>query len=165
MRDTPYNVLFLCAGNSARSIMAEIILNTEGKGHFRAYSAGSRPAGQVHPFTLELAELLGYPTDKLRSKSLDEYNRPGAPDLDLIITLCDASAEACPVWPGHPATAHWDFPDPVMEQGDEAHRRQVFHQVFRQMSERMRLLLALPERALDRMALETHARVIAPEPA
>lgn len=155
-----YNVLFLCRANSARSIMAEMILNTEGNGHFRAYSAGSQPRGEVNPHVLELARDIGYPVETLRSKSWDEFAGPDAPQMDLIITLWDADGEDYPDWPGHPATARWGFPDPVSIEASEAAKRHAFHQDFRQISERIRLLLALPERMLDRMALQTHAREV-----
>ena len=159
MSEHVYNVLFLCKGNSARSIMAEMILNTEARGRFRAYSAGSDPVGSVHPLVLELARDIDYPQAELPSKGLEEFARPGAPEMDLIITVCsDQTDEPCPVWPGHPATAHWHFPDPLAAEGSEAQRRNHFHQVFRQLSERIHFLLMLKDATLDRMALETHAR-------
>jgi arsenate reductase len=159
MTDHIYNVLFLCKGNSARSIMAEMILNTESHGRFRAFSAGSEPVGSVHPMVLELARNIDYPLDTLRSKGLEAFAGPDAPVMDLIITVCtDQADEPCPVWPGHPATAHWHFPDPLTVEGSEAQRYNAFHQVFRQMSERIHFLLMLKDATLDRMALETHAR-------
>jgi len=159
MSQRTYNVLFLCKGNSARSIMAEMILNTESHGRFRAYSAGSHPVGHVDPLVLELARDIDYPLDGLRSKSIDEFAGPDAPAIDLLITVCsDQADEPCPVWLGHPATAQWHFPDPLGEMGSEARRRDLFHHVFRQMSERTHFLLMLKDATLDRMALETHAR-------
>jgi arsenate reductase len=159
MTEHLYNVLFLCKGNSARSIMAEIILNSESHGRFLAYSAGSDPVGVVHPFVLELARDIDYPVERLRSKGLEAFSGPGAPVMDLIITLCaEQASEPCPVWPGHAATAYWHFPDPLAAEGDEDHRRAYFHQVYRQMSERIHFLLLLKDANLDRMALETHAR-------
>lgn len=158
-----YNVLFLCKGNSARSIMAEIILNTEGHGRFRAYSAGSEPVGSIHPYVLEMARDIDYPVESLHSKGLDEFAQADAPHMDLIITVCsDQADEPCPVWPGHPATALWHFPDPLAVDGSEGAKRTFFHQVFRQMAERIHFLLMLKDVTLDRMALETHAREVAP---
>jgi arsenate reductase len=159
MADHVYNVLFLCKGNSARSIMAEMILNSEAHGRFRAYSAGSEPVGSIHPLVQELAQDIDYPLDTLRSKSLDEFARPDAPEMDLIITVCsDQADEPCPVWPGRPASAHWHFPDPLAVEASDPRRRDVFQQVFRQLSERIHFLLMLKDATLDRMALETHAR-------
>ena len=146
----PYNVLFLCTGNSARSIMAEALLNKLGGGRFRAYSAGSRPAGAVNPFTLELLRQDGFPTEGLRSKSWEEFSRPGAPRMDFVFTVCDkAAGETCPVWPGHPITAHWGFEDPVACRGDDTAKRERFRHV------------CLPIDKLDRMKLEQELRAIA----
>jgi arsenate reductase len=159
MAEHTYNVLFLCKGNSARSIMAEMILNTEAHGRFRAFSAGSEPVGSVHPYVLELARDIGYPLETLHSKGLEAFTHADAPLMDLIITVCsDQADEACPVWPGHPATAHWHFLDPLHVEGSDARKRDVFHQVFRQLSERIHFLLMLKDATLDRMALQTHAR-------
>lgn len=153
-----HNVLFLCTGNSARSILAEAILNKVGEGRFRAWSAGSFPKGEVHPGALRLLEARGYPTEGLRSKSWDEFARPGAPEFDLIITVCDnAAGEVCPVWPGHPATAHWGLPDPAAVEGDEAAVDRAFADVHRQLYARLTLLAALNVEALDRLALKTRA--------
>lgn len=153
-----HNVLFLCTGNSARSILAEAILNKVGEGRFRAWSAGSFPKGEVHPGALRLLEARGYPTEGLRSKSWDEFARPGAPEFDLIITVCDnAAGEVCPVWPGHPATAHWGLPDPAAVEGGEAAVDRAFADVHRQLYARLTLLAALNVEALDRLALKTRA--------
>lgn len=153
-----HNVLFLCTGNSARSILAEAILNKVGEGRFRAFSAGSFPKGEVHPGALRLLEARGYSTEGLRSKSWDEFARPGAPEFDLIVTVCDdAAGEVCPVWPGHPATAHWGLPDPAAVDGDAAAVDRAFADVHRQLHARLTLLAALNVEALDRLALKTGA--------
>lgn len=142
---SPRNVLFLCTGNSARSLMAESLLAGLGGGRFRAFSAGSRPAGAPNPLALEVLRRHGLPTAGLRSKSWDEFAREGAPAMDLIFTVCDnAAAEPCPVWPGHPATAHWGFPDPAAAQGTEAERRAAFERVFAGLRARIEAFLALP---------------------
>lgn len=165
MNDKTYNVLFLCAHNSARSIMAEVILNSESHGRFRAFSAGSEPLGRVDPLVLELACGVGYAAESLRSKGWDEFARADAPVMDLIITLCDASDRAsCPVWPGHPATAHWRFADPLLTDGEEALRRRVYQREFRELAERIHFLIRLPDANLDRLALATHARRVAEVP-
>ncbi len=157
-----YNVLFLCTGNSARSILAEALLNKLGGGRFVAYSAGSQPAGQVNPFTLELLQRDGFPTADLRSKSWEEFSRPGAPHMDFVFTVCDkAAGETCPVWPGHPITAHWGFEDPVAFQGDAAAKREHFRHVCLQIANRIHLFTALPIDKLDRMKLEHEVRAIA----
>lgn len=154
------NVLFLCTGNSARSILAEAVLNKVGEGRFRAWSAGSFPKGEVHPGALRLLEARDYPTEGLRSKSWEEFVRPGAPEFDLIITVCDnAAGEVCPVWPGHPATAHWGLPDPAEEE-DEAAVDRAFAHVHRQLHSRLSLLAALNPEALDRLTLKTRAAEI-----
>lgn len=159
MPEKTYNVLFLCAHNAARSIMAEVILNSESHGRFRAYSAGSEPLGRVEPLVLELARGVDYPIETLSSKSWDVFAQPGAPAMDLIITLCnDSAGEVCPVWPGHPPTAHWRFTDPLSATGDEVRRRRVYQQEFRELSERIHFLIRLPDASLDRLALETRAR-------
>jgi arsenate reductase (thioredoxin) len=132
------NALFLCTGNSARSILAECILNRLGGGRFRAFSAGSQPKGAVHPLALDLLSQLGHPTAALRSKSWDEFARPGAPPMDFLFTVCDSAAnEACPVWPGHPVTAHWGMPDPAAAAGTETERRQAFAETYRILEDRI----------------------------
>lgn len=149
------NVLFLCTGNSARSVLAECLLNDLGKNRFRAYSAGSYPAGKINPFTLEILEKSGYPTAGLRSKSWDEFAAPGAPPMDFVITVCDdAAGEVCPVWPGRPVSAHWGFRDPAAATGSDAEKREVFSQVFHQIALRIRLFLELPVDKLDHIAIE-----------
>src|SRR5919198_854302 len=138
MREQPYNVLFLCTGNSARSIMAEAILNRIGAGKFVAYSAGSQPKEQVNPYTIELLQSLGYETSGLRSKSWHEFAKPGAPPLDFTFTVCDnAAGEACPVWPGHPMTAHWGIEDPAAVEGTELERERAFSEAARFMKNRI----------------------------
>lgn len=150
-----YNVLFLCTGNSARSIMAEAILNRAGNGRFRAWSAGSHPKGEVHPHAIELLESLGYDTGFARSKSWDEFTEPGAPAMDFVFTVCDdAAREACPLWPGRPATAHWGVPDPAAAAGSEAERRYAFTEAYRMLNNRISLFVSLPFSALGRMALD-----------
>ena len=149
------NVLFLCTGNSARSVMAEAILNSLGKGRFRAFSAGSFPAGKVNPFAEALLESKGLDTSGLRSKSWDEFAGPNAPNMDFIFTVCDnAAGEQCPIWPGHPATAHWGFEDPAAFKGPDAEKRKFFERIFVEISARIRLLLALPLDTIDRLALK-----------
>jgi len=152
---THYNVLFLCTGNSARSIMAEAILNHKGKPVFTAYSAGSHPSGTVHPEALKQLELAGISTTGLRSKSWDEFSRPGAPEMQFVFTVCDnAAKEICPVWPGHPMTAHWGVPDPAAVTGDSAEIARAFRQAFFTLDWRISLFLALPLASLDRLALK-----------
>jgi arsenate reductase len=161
MTDRIYNVLFLCTGNSARSILAEALLGTLGKGRFRAFSAGSHPSGQVQPMAADLAKSLGYPADRLRSKSWDEFAQSDAPEMDMVITVCDSAAgEACPVWLGHPALAHWGVPDPVAVDGDEDKRRHAFLDAFATLRRRVELLLALPLDKLDRLAAQAKLREI-----
>lgn len=156
-----YNVLFLCTGNSARSIMAEAILNRKGKPAFTAYSAGSRPSGRVRVEALQQLEAAHMPTDSLRSKSWDEFAQPGAPEMDFVVTVCDnAAGEACPIWPGHPMTAHWGFPDPAAVEGTEGEKRAAFAQTLRQIRHRVQLFLSLPLESLDRMAIENKMRAI-----
>ena len=156
-----YNVLFLCTGNSARSIMAEVLLNHLGKGCFHAFSAGSHPAGQVNPLALELLRKRSLPVDGLRSKDWGEYAQPGAPAMDFVITVCDkAAGEQCPFWPGQPITAHWGFEDPAAATGSEEARRRVFERVYIEIGRRIELLLALPVEKLDRLALQQHVREI-----
>jgi len=159
MSDRIYNVLFICTANSARSIMAEMIMNLESHGRFRAYSAGAMPRGHVDDHVIDLGRSLGYAVETLRSKGWDEFAGPDAPDMDLIITLSDTAAgEAPPQWPGHPATAQWRFPELVDAEMTESARALAFRQEFRELAERIRLLLLLPTTSLDRLSLETHAR-------
>ncbi len=154
----PYNVLFLCTGNSARSILAEALLDHWGKGRFKGYSAGSFPKGAVHPLARDLLERLRLPTRGLRSKSWDEFAVPGAARLDFVFTVCDrAAGEVCPIWPGNPITAHWGVPDPAAVEGTEAERRQAFREAARQLETRIKLFVALPIEKLDRMAVKRHA--------
>ena len=159
------NVLFLCTGNSARSILAEALLGVLGAGRFNAYSAGSHPSGRVQPLAAELATKLGYPPENLRSKSWDEYAQPGAPRMDFIITVCDnAAGEVCPIWPGQPIAAHWGVPDPAAVEGSEEERRAAFRDALVTLRRRVELLIALPIEKLDRIARERGVREIA-EPA
>jgi arsenate reductase len=149
------NVLFLCTGNSARSILAEAYLNAAGKGRFVAYSAGSHPAGRVNPFAIELLKKQGMAVQELRSKSWDEFARPEAPKMDLILTVCDnAAGEACPLWPGRPASAHWGVADPAAVEGDDERKRKAFFIAFSALRARIDALLALPAEKLDRRALK-----------
>jgi len=149
------NVLFLCTGNSARSIIAEAILNALGKGHLKAYSAGSHPKGEVNPFAIELLRANRLPIGDLRSKSWDEFAKPGAPFLHFVFTVCDqAAAEMCPVWPGQPMTAHWGIPDPAAVQGTEADQRRAFRDAFLQLRRRIELFAALPLDKLQGLALK-----------
>lgn len=153
MTDQPYNVLFLCTGNSARSILGEALLNRMGDGRFRAYSAGSFPKGDVHPAALALLGELGFDTSGLRSKSWDEFSAPGAPKLDFIFTVCDnAAGETCPVWPGNPITAHWGIEDPASVEGPG--QREAFERALHYLSNRISLFLALPHESIDAMAME-----------
>jgi arsenate reductase (thioredoxin) len=155
MAERAHNVLFLCTGNSARSILAEAILNREGAGRFRAFSAGSFPKGQVHPAAIHVLDGLGYDTGGLRSKSWDEFAAPGAPSLDFIFTVCDnAAGEVCPIWPGHPTTAHWGIPDPAAVEGSDAVVHAAFLDAYRMMQDRIDLLLALPLASIDRTSLQ-----------
>lgn len=149
-----FNVLFLCTGNSARSVMAEAILNRKGAGKFRAYSAGSQPKGEVHPNTLKLLGNMGYDTSGFRSKSWDEFAKEDAPQMHFVITVCDnAAGEVCPIWPGQPMTAHWGFPDPAAATGSEAEVAAVFAAVYGQIERRIEIFVNLPLAALDRMAI------------
>lgn len=164
-RDSHYNVLFLCTGNSARSILGEAILNSAGDPRFRAYSAGSRPAGRVNPYTFEVLASLGLDTGELRSKSWDEYAAPGAPTMDFVFTVCDSAAsESCPVWPGHPMTVHWGIPDPAAVEGNEAQKRRAFADTHRMLSDRIRLLLNLPIDTLDKPVLRQRLAAIGAMP-
>ena len=149
------NVLFLCTGNSARSILAEAYLNLAGKGRFHAFSAGSKPGGQVNPFALELLQKNRIPTSGMRSKSWDEFAGPNAPKMDFVITVCDsAAAEPCPFWPGQPATAHWGVPDPAAAEGPDDAKRKAFLAAYATLSNRINLLLSLPVERLDRLAIK-----------
>ena len=153
-----YNVLFLCTGNSARSILAEVILNHWGKGRFRGYSAGSFPKGEVHPLSVALLQSLRLPTDGLRSKSWNEFARPDAPVMDFVFTVCDqAAGEVCPIWPGNPITAHWGIPDPAAAEGNEVERMNAFRAAYRLLDARIKLFIALPLEKLDNMALKREA--------
>lgn len=159
MSDKIYNVLFLCTGNSARSILAEAILNKDGAGRFRAYSAGSFPKGEVHPMALDVLSSLGFSTEGARSKSWDEFAAPGAPPIDFIFTVCDnAAGETCPIWPGHPMTAHWGIEDPAAVEG--AGQRDAFVTALRYLRNRIDLFLELPIAALDAMTLQARLRDI-----
>jgi len=153
--DKPFNVLFLCTGNSARSIMAEAILNREGNGRFRAWSAGSHPKDHPHPFAFDLLKKLNYDTSFARSKSWDEFTAPDAPDMHFVFTVCDnAAAEVCPIWPGQPMTAHWGVPDPAAASGSEAERRLAFADAYRMLSNRIAVFVSLPIRSLDKLTLQ-----------
>ncbi len=157
----PYNILVLCTGNSARSIMGEALFNTLGEGRFKAYSAGSHPTGRVNPFAIEQVKALYYPVENLRSKSWDEFAVPGAPELDFVVTVCDkAAGEICPLWPGQPVTAHWGFSDPAAVEGSDEEKRAAFASAMRQIRYRVQLFLSLPLETLDRMAIESRMRSI-----
>lgn len=150
-----YNVLFLCTGNSARSILAEALIERFGEGRFRGFSAGSHPKGAVHPLALDLLESLGYKTEGFRSKGWEEFARAGAPELDFVFTVCDnAAGEVCPVWPGSPVTAHWGVPDPAAAEGDDIARKNAFRTAYRQLENRIRLFTNLRIAELDRLALK-----------
>jgi arsenate reductase len=154
-RKTPFNVLFLCTGNSARSIMAEAVLNRAGQGNFRAFSAGSHPKGRVHPYTLDLLRKLNFDVSNLRSKSWSEFAGPDAPKLDFVFTVCDdAAGEACPVWPGQPMTAHWGVPDPAAVTGKEAEIRFAFADAMRMLTNRINIFVSLPISSLDQLSLQ-----------
>lgn len=155
MTDRDFKVLFLCTGNSVRSIMAEAILNREGAGKFHGYSAGSNPTGAVDPRALTLLEKLNHPTKTLRSKSWDEFGRPDAPKLDFVFTVCDSAAkETCPVWPGQPMSAHWGVPDPKSLEGSEAELAAAFGDTYRMLSNRISVFVNLPLQSLDRLSLQ-----------
>lgn len=159
MTDKTYNVLFLCTGNSARSILAEALMNRAGEGRFRAYSAGSFPKGDVHPQALVLLEELGFETPGLRSKSWDEFSQPGAPRFDFIFTVCDnAAGETCPIWPGRPMSAHWGIEDPAAVEGPG--QREAFERALHYLSNRISLFLALPHDSIDEMAMERKLKEI-----
>jgi len=165
MADRVYNVLFLCTGNSARSILAESIMNKLGKGKFCGFSAGSFPKGQVHPMALALLRQLDFPTEGMRSKSWDEYAAPNGPHLDFVFTVCDnAAGEACPHWPGQPMTAHWGIPDPAAADGSDVERNLAFREAFRLMETRIKLFLSLPLASIDRMRLKERLDAIGRTP-
>jgi protein-tyrosine-phosphatase len=150
-----FNVLFLCTGNSARSILSEALLAKRGQGQFRAFSAGSHPAGRVNPYALALLQRMGYATEGLRSKSWDEFAAPGAPELDFVFTVCDnAAGEVCPMWPGQPITAHWGIPDPAAVEGTDEQKRRAFDDAFRILERRISLFLSLPIRSLEQLVLQ-----------
>jgi arsenate reductase (thioredoxin) len=155
MTATPYNMLFLCTGNSARSILAEAIVSREGKGRFMAYSAGSQPKGEPHPMALDLLRREGFDTGFARSKSWDEFAVPGAPNLNFVVTVCDNAAnETCPFWPGQPMTAHWGVPDPAAAEGNEAERALAFAEAYRMLRNRIMVFVNLPMATLDAMTLK-----------
>lgn len=161
MTERPFNVLFLCTGNSARSVMAEAILNRVGVGKFHAYSAGSHPKGQVHAETLRLLGSLDYDTAGFRSKSWGEFAEPGAPALDFVFTVCDdAAGESCPLWPGQPMTAHWGIPDPAAATGSAAEVALAFKQAYRLLAQRIGIFAALPFRSLDQLSLQAKLKEI-----
>jgi len=161
MSDKTYNVLFLCTGNSARSIMAEALVTSMGKGRFRGFSAGSHPGGKVNPFAIEQVKATGYPVDNLRSKSWDEFAGADAPQMDFIITVCDnAAGEVCPVWPGHPVSAHWGFEDPAAVEGTDEEKRAAFSKIFRQIMTRMNTFVNLPVDMLDKNAIRKEMQKI-----
>ena len=150
-----YNVLFLCTHNSARSIIAEAVMNALGQGRFKGYSAGSFPSGRVHPFALDMLAKLNYDTSKLRSKSWEEFSAPDAPQLDFVFTVCDnAAAEVCPVWPGQPMSAHWGLPDPSAVEGSESERRLAFADTHRMLYQRIGIFTNLPLASLDKLSLQ-----------
>jgi arsenate reductase len=156
-----YNVLFLCTGNSARSIMAEVMTNHLGRGRFRAFSAGSHPGGKVNPFAIETMQAAGLATDGLRSKSWDEFAAPGAPPIDFIFTVCDnAASEACPVWPGKPAIAHWGVPDPAAVEGSDQEKRAAFREAATILRRRIELFVRLPIDKVDRLSLQAKLKEI-----
>ena len=161
MNTRPYNVLFLCTGNSARSILGESLINHWGQGRFRGFSAGSHPKGEVNPLAIELLEQMNLPTSGLRSKSWDEFAAPGAPPLDFVFTVCDnAAAEVCPFWPGQPMTAHWGVPDPAAVEGAHHEKVAAFREAWRMLERRIRLFVSLPVESLNRMALKQNIEEI-----
>ena len=165
MRDSKYNVLFLCTGNSARSVLAESILRKDGEGRFTAFSAGSHPKGAINPFALKVLAAYGYPTEGFRSKSWDEFAVPGAPQLDFVFTVCDSAAgEACPVWPGQPMTAHWGIEDPAAVDGSDIEKERAFNTAFRYLKNRISVLTSLPIRSLDRLTLNAKLRGVRRQP-
>jgi arsenate reductase len=161
----PYNILILCTGNSARSILAEALFNTLGAERFQAYSAGSHPSGKVNPFAIEQLRALDYPTENLRSKSWDEFAVPGAKQMDFIVTVCDnAAGEPCPLWPGQPVTAHWGFPDPAAVRGTNEEKRAAFALTLRQIRRRVQQFLNLPLESMDRLNIEKQMKMLGQEP-
>jgi arsenate reductase len=163
--DIAYNVLFLCTGNSARSILAESIINKLGKSKFRGFSAGSHPKGEVHPIALALLQQLNFPTEGLRSKSWDEFAAPNSPRLDFVFTVCaNAAGEVCPYWPGQPMTAHWGIPDPAAVEGTDVDKSLAFRQAFKSMQTRINLFLSLPLASIDKMRLQQRIDAIGKTP-
>jgi arsenate reductase len=161
MSNRIYNALFLCTGNSARSILAESILRKDGAGRFNAFSAGSHPKGEINPYAIETLASYGYPTDGFRSKNWEEFAAPGSPQLDFVFTVCDnAAGEACPIWPGQPMTAHWGIEDPAAVEGTDIEKQRAFNLAFRYLKTRISLLLALPMDRLDKLALSKKLREI-----
>ncbi len=161
MSDKIFDVLFLCTGNSARSILSEAILSREGIGKFRSFSAGSQPKGEVHPYAIDLLRKLNYPTDEYRSKSWEEFAGPDAPVMDFVFTVCgNAANETCPIWPGQPMSAHWGLSDPAAADGSEAERRVAFADAYRMLSNRISIFVNLPLASLDRLTLEEKLREI-----
>ena len=161
MPERIYNVLFLCTGNSARSILAESILRKEGRNHFRAFSAGSQPKGKVNPFAIKVLQSLDYPTDDLRSKSWEEFAHPGAPAMDFVFTVCDnAAGESCPLWPGQPLTAHWGIEDPAETEGTDIQKEAAFVEALRYLRNRIAIFTSLPLQSIDRLSLGTRLRDI-----
>lgn len=166
MGKNTYNILFLCTGNSARSIMAEALITTMSHGRFRGFSAGSQPGGRVNPFAIEQVQKTGFPLENLRSKNWGEFASPDAPHMDFIITVCDNAAnEACPVWPGHPATAHWGFEDPAAVEGTDEEKRAAFERIFRQIMARMNAFVGLPLHLLEKHAIQQEIKAIGQMPA
>jgi arsenate reductase len=156
-----YNVLFLCTGNSARSILAESILRKDGHGEFRSFSAGSQPRGEINPFALKVLKAAGYPTDGMRSKSWQEFATPDAPVMDFVFTVCDSAAgESCPIWPGQPLSAHWGIDDPAMVEGTDLQKEAAFVAAFRYMKNRISAFTSLPLKSIDRLSLGTRLREI-----
>lgn len=165
MEDRIYNVLFLCTGNSARSILAESLLNHWGRGKFQGFSAGSFPKGQVHPVAVDLVKRMNLPAEDLRSKSWDEFAAPGAPPIDFIFTVCDnAAGEVCPVWPGKPMTAHWGVADPAAVEGTDMEKAAAFRKAFKELETRIKLFTSLPISSLDSMTLQSRLREIGKTP-
>jgi arsenate reductase len=165
MADRIYNVLFLCTGNSARSILAESLLSHWGRGKFRGFSAGSFPKGQVHPFAVDLLKRMNLPGENLRSKSWDEFAAAGAPPIDFIITVCDnAAGEVCPIWPGKPMTAHWGVADPAAVESTDLEKAAAFRKAFKELETRIKLFASLPISSLDRMTLQSKLREIGKTP-
>src|ERR1700734_3851236 len=157
----PFNVLFLCTGNSARSVLAEGILRKDGAGRFNVFSAGSQPKGTINPFALKVLDAYGYPSDGYRSKSWDEFAAPGAPVMDFVFTVCDSAAgEACPIWPGQPMTAHWGIEDPAAVEGSDGEKERAFVTAFKYLRNRITVFTALPMRSISMMALEAKLREI-----